>query len=92
MHHHQILGFQLEMAGQVRSRGVVGKEEELGRSRIGCQVSRKWDWGLETGSLLCPDGISGLLREQNGYLKRIAQSLDGGLGASEEDDNSTMRE
>ena len=39
-------------------------------------------------------GISGLLREQNGYLKRIAQSLDGGLGASEEDEDrdSTMRE
>jgi len=35
-----------------------------------------------------------LLREQNGYLKRIAQSLDGGLGAGEEDEDgdSTMRE
>jgi len=39
-------------------------------------------------------GIQELLREQNGYLKRIAQSLDGGLGAGEEDEDgdSTMRE
>jgi len=37
--------------------------------------------------------IQELLREQNGHLKRIAQSLDGGLGASEdEEDDSTMRE
>ena len=33
-----------------------------------------------------------LLKEQNGHLKRIAQSLDGGLGASEEDEDSTIRE
>jgi len=37
-------------------------------------------------------GIQELLREKNGYLKRIAQSLDGGLGAGEEDEDSTMRE
>ena len=37
-------------------------------------------------------GIKELLREKNGYLKRIAQSLDGGLGASEEDEDSTRRE
>ena len=36
--------------------------------------------------------IRELLREQNGYLKRTAQSLDGGLGASEYEDDSTMRE
>jgi len=37
-------------------------------------------------------GIRELLREQNGYLKRIAQSLDGGLGASEDEEDSTVRE
>ena len=37
-------------------------------------------------------GIQELLREQNGYLKRIAQSLDGGLGTSEDGEDSTMRE
>jgi len=38
-------------------------------------------------------GIRELLRKQNEYLKRITQSLDGGLGASEEEDgDSTMRE
>ena len=38
--------------------------------------------------------IKGLLREQNGLLRRIAQSLDGGLGASEEEEveDSTIRE
>ena len=35
-----------------------------------------------------------LLREQNGHLKRIAQGLDGGLGACNEDgvEDSTIRE
>jgi len=32
-----------------------------------------------------------LLREQNGFLMRIAQSLEGGLGAGNEED-STVRE
>jgi len=36
-------------------------------------------------------GIKELLREQNGLLKRIAQGLDGDLGASNEED-STIRE
>ena len=39
-------------------------------------------WRHEVSSALVE--IRGLLREKNGYLKRIAQSLDGGLGASEE--------
>jgi len=47
-------------------------------------------WKQEVSSTLV--GIREPLREQNGYLKRIAQSLDGGLGASEEDEDSTMRE
>ena len=38
--------------------------------------------------------IKGLMREQNGLLRRVAQSLDGGLGASEEEEieDSTIRE
>jgi len=52
--------------------------------------SRTGGWKQEVSSALL--GIQELLREQSGYLKRIAQSLDGGLGASEEDENSTMRE
>ena len=36
-------------------------------------------------------GIKELLREQNGLLRRIAQGIDGGLGASNEED-STVRE
>ena len=37
--------------------------------------------------------IKGLLREQNGLLRRIAQGLDGNLGASEEEvEDSTIRE
>ena len=47
-------------------------------------------WRQEVSSTLV--GIQELLREQNGYLKRIAQSLDGGLGASEDEEDSTMRE
>jgi len=46
-------------------------------------------WRQKVSALV---GIRELLREQNGYLKRIAQSLDGGLGAGEEEDgDSTMR-
>jgi len=48
-------------------------------------------WRQEVSSALVE--IPGILREQNGYLKRIAQSLDGGLGAGEDEDgDSTMRE
>ena len=47
-------------------------------------------WKQEVFSALV--GIKELLREQNGYLKRIAQSLDGGLGAGEDEEDSTIRE
>jgi len=47
-------------------------------------------WRQEVSSTLV--GIRELLREQNGYLKRIAQSLDGGLGAGEDEEDSTIRE
>ena len=52
--------------------------------------SRTRGWKQEVSSALV--GIWELLREQNGYLKRIAQNLDGGLGTGEEDEDSTMRE
>ena len=60
----------------------VGSDAEL-------EGSETRGWKQEVSSTLV--GIQDLLREQNGYLNRIAQSLDGGLGASEEDDDSTMR-
>ena len=47
-------------------------------------------WRQEVSSTLV--GIQGLLREQNIFLKRIAQGLDGGLGASGEDQDSTIGE
>ena len=61
----------------------VGSDVELVKSGTG-------GWKQEVSSALV--GIWELLREQNGYLKRIAQGLDGGLGASVEDNDSTMRE
>ena len=64
-----------------RSWVEVGLGVELVKSGTG-------GWKQEVSSTLV--GI--WAKEQNGYLKRIAQSLDGGLGASEEDDDSTMRE
>ena len=51
---------------------------------------RDQDWRQEVSSALVE--IQELLREQNGQLKRIAWSLDGGLGASDEDEGSTMRD
>ena len=39
-------------------------------------------WRQEVSSTLV--GIRELLREQNEYLKRVAQRLDGGLGAGED--------
>jgi|SRR5882724_3198668 len=61
----------------------VGSDAELEGSGTG-------GWRQEVSSALV--GIQELLREQNGYLKRISQSLDGGLGASEDDEDSTIRE
>ena len=51
---------------------------------------KDWGWRQEVSSALV--GIQELLRERNGHLKKIAQSLDGGLGASEDEEDSTMRE
>jgi len=61
----------------------VGLDAESERSGTG-------GWKQEVSSTLV--GIQELLREQNVYLKRIAQSLDGGLGTGEEDEDSTIRE
>jgi len=47
-------------------------------------------WRQEVSSALV--GIRELLREQNGYLKRIAKSLYGGLGAGEDEEDSTIKE
>jgi len=66
-----------------KSQVEVESEAELEGSGTG-------GWKQEVSSALV--GIMELLREQNGYLKRIAQGLDGGLGASVEDQDSTMRE
>jgi len=48
---------------------------------------------VETGGLPCLGEIQGLLREKNGLLKRIAQGLVTGLGASSEEEveDSTIR-
>src|SRR5882724_12150967 len=61
-----------------RSQVEVGSDAESEKTGTG-------GWKQEVSSTLV--GI----REQNGYLKRISQSLDGGLGASEEED-STIKE
>ena len=66
-----------------KSQVAVGSDVESVKSGTG-------GWRQEVSSALV--GIWELLREQNGYLKRISKSLDGGLGAGEEDDYSTMRE
>ena len=100
LHYHWSMGLQLEAVGEVRRRGVMASEEELGGGGgIGCGVRGEWgQWvfrkarGFQdiTFSLL---GIKELLREKNGHLKRISQSLDGGLGASnEEEKDSTIKE
>ena len=49
------------------------------------------DWKQEVS--LAFGEIQGLLREQNGLLRRIAQGSDGGLGTgNEEAEDSTIRE
>jgi len=51
---------------------------------------RDQDWRQEVSSTLVE--IQGLLREKNGHLKRIARGIDRGLGAGDEDEDSTIRE
>jgi len=57
-----------------RSRVVIGSDAESEKSETG-------GWKQEVSSALV--GIWELLREQNEYLKRISQSLNGGLGPVE---------
>ena len=73
-------GSQLKKKSQME----VGSDAESDKSGTG-------GWKQEVSSTLVE--IQELLREQNGYLKRISQSLDGGLGAGEDEDgDSTIRE
>ena len=66
------------------------EESDVESDWSGLGGKKNWGWRQEVSFALV--GIRELLREQNGYLKRISQSLDGGLGAGEEEDgDSTMR-
>ena len=58
-------------------------EVELDAELVG---SGTGGWRQEVSSALVE--ISGLLREKNGYLKRIAHSL----GAGKDEEDSTMRD
>ena len=67
----------------------VESEGESEWSGLGGRRDR--DWKQEVSSALVE--IQGLLREQNGHLKRIAQGLDrGSKASSEEVEDSTIRE
>jgi len=85
----QGFGFQSEMTGSGRSRGLwperkAGWRWILRQSLSGVGGGRK-DWGWRQEVSFALEEIWELLREQNGHLKRIAQGLDGGLGACNED-------
>src|SRR5882724_38618 len=73
-----------------RSAGNQWRMEGLGK-RVGWKWSQRLSWkgvGPGVGDRKSPPpwwGIRELLREKNGYLKRIAPSLDGGWGAGEDD-------
>jgi len=67
----------------------VESEVESEWSGLGGKKDR--DWRQEVSFAL--EDIKGLLREQNGYLQRIAQGLDrGSRASSEEVEDSTIRE
>ena len=86
------MGFQLEMVGSVRRRKLWPRKKSQVEveSEAESEGSGTGGWRQEVSSAL--EEIKDLLREQNGYLKRIAQSLDGGLGASDDEDDYTIRE
>ena len=88
-------GIQVSNQKQRDRLGAVGSwPKKRSQVEVGSDVesvkSGTRGWRQEVPSALV--GISGLLREQNGCLMRIAQGLDVGLGASVEDHDSTMRE
>ena len=67
----------------------VESEVESEWSGLGGKKDR--DWRQEVSFTL--EDIKGLLREQNGYLQRIARGLDrGSRASSEEVEDSTIRE
>ena len=72
-----------------KSRVEVESEVESEWSGLGGKKDR--DWRQEVSFAL--EDIKGLLREQNGYLQRIARGLDrGSRASSEEVEDSTIRE
>jgi len=75
---------------------VEVEESELESDRSGEDGWRAWGLQSITFSLLGLKELNSerneLLREQNELLRRIAQSLDGGLGAGNESADSTIRE
>jgi len=68
----------------------VESDVESEWSGLGGKTTRGWKQEVS----LALGEIQGLLREQNGLLKRIAQGLDRGLGAGSEEEveDSTIRE
>jgi len=90
LYHLQGSGDQVEVLGASGEGEAL--EEELVEvvSEAESEGSQTGGWRQEISFALV--GIRELLRDQNGYLKRIAQSLDGGLGASENEEDSTIRE
>jgi len=80
---------QRDQLGAAGSRPKQRSQVEVGLD-VESEKTQTRGWRQEVSSALV--GISWLLREQNGYLKRIAQGLDGGLGAGVEEQESTMRE
>jgi len=71
-----------------RSQVEVESDAESEWSGLGGRKDQGWRQEVS----LALGEIRELLREQNGHLKRIAQGLDGGLGAGDKDEDSTMRE
>ena len=68
----------------------VESDAESEWSGLGGRSDRDWRQGVSSALV----EIQRLLKEQNGHLKRIAQGLDRGLGAGDEEEveDSTIRE
>ena len=83
---------RLETGGLWRwKKSWVEVESDVESEWSGLGGRRDWDWRQEVSFTLV--GIQGLLREQNGLLRKIAQSLDrGSKASSEEVEDSTIRE
>jgi len=85
-----------ERLGAEGSRPQKKSRVEVEDSDVELEWSRLCSWKIRSLQELTFGmmEIKGLLREQNGLLKRIAQSFDGGLGAGSEEEveDSTIRE